>query len=215
MSRFRLLTASLLLACLPVFVAAAPPPPGATPEQVAAEAYTRMKAGDWEGAAETFDPKALASFRAMMQPILDAMLAPKASGEGAKTEAAGDMSALFLAMMFSPATSLEEIKALSDQQFLGRVMKNMTGMGGLELQSQEILGSVAEGADTVHLVARTKASAGGTSLTEMEVISLGRTPAGWRLTMSGELSGLADALNGTLGSLSGDNPPAAKADEGP
>ena len=205
MSRVHRLTATLLLACLPAFAIAAPPPPEATPEQVATEAYTRMKAGDWEGAVETFDPKALASFRGMMQPVLEAVVKPDPSKEGAKTEAAGDMSALFLAMIFAPATSMDEIKALTDAQFLGRVMKNMTGMGGVVLESQEILGTVAEGADTVHLVARTKATAEGLSMTEMEVITLVRTPAGWRLTMSGELTGLADVLNSTLGSLPGDD----------
>lgn len=201
MSRLRLLTASLLLACLPAVAFAAPPPPDATPEQVAAEAYARMKASDWGGAAETFDPKALASFRGMMQPVLEATVNPAPSTEGGKTEAAGDMSALFLAMMFSPATSMDEIRALSDAQFLGRVMKNMTSMGGMSLESQSLLGAVAEGPDTVHLVARTKANAEGLSMTHMEVITLNRTPAGWRLAMSGEIRGLAEALSSTLGSM--------------
>lgn len=206
MSRLHRLTAVLLLACVPAFAMAAPPPPEATPQQVATEAYTRMKAGDWEGAAETFDPKALASFRGMMQPVLETVMKPGASKDGAKTDEAGDLSALFIAMIFSPATSLEEVKALSDEQFLGRIMKNMTGMGEVKLESQELLGAVAEGDATVHLVARTKASAGGIAVTEMEVITLNRTAAGWRLTMSGEMSGLAEALNSTLGSLSGDMP---------
>ena len=167
MSRLHRLIAILLLASAPLFALAAPPPPDATPQQVAAEAYTRMKAGDWEGAAETFDPKALASFRGMMQPVLDAIMKPDASKDGATTGTAGDMSALFLAMIFSPATSLDEVKALSDAQFLGRVMKNMTVMGGVTLDSQEILGMVGEGDATVHLVARTKASADGLAVTEM------------------------------------------------
>lgn len=206
MSRIRHLTLTLLLACLPAVALAAPPPPDATPEQVATEAYARMKAGNWDAAAETFDPKALAAFRGMMQPILEATAKPDAAKGEAKTEAAGDLSALFLAMVFSPASSLEEIKALSDEQFLARVMKNMTGLGEVTLDSQQILGSVAEGDATVHLVARTKAVASGVALTEMEVITLTRTPAGWRLTMSGELNGLADALSSTLGAMSGDAP---------
>ena len=214
MSRIERLIAIVLLACLPAMALAAPPPPEATPQQVATEAYTRMKAGDWEGAAETFDPKALASFRAMMQPVLDSMMKPDAS-KGGETEAAGDMSALFVAMIFSPATSLDEVKALSDEQFLGRIMKNMTGMGEVKLESQEILGSVAEGDATVHLVARTKASAGGMAVTEMEVITLNRTPAGWRLAMSGEISGLAEALNSTLGAMSGEAPAEAGPGEAP
>ncbi len=215
MSRLHRLTAIVALACLPMIAVAAPPPPEATPQQVATEAYTRMKAGDWEGAAETFDPKALASFRGMMQPVLEAVMTPDASKDGATTEAAGDMSALFIAMIFSPATTLEEVAALSDAQFLGRIMKNMTVMGGVTLSSQDILGMVSEGDAIVHLVARTKASADGLTVTEMEVITLNRTPAGWRLTMSGEMSGLADALNSTLGSMSQGAPADGEAGEDP
>lgn len=194
MVRLRLLTATVLLACLPMAAFAAPPAPDATPEQVAAEAYARMKAGDWEGAAETFDPKALASFRSMMQPLMDAMTGAAPAKDDVSRRAAAAGAEMFLAILFSPATSMEEVKALSDAEYLGRVMKNATGLSGVKLDDQQILGAVAEGPDTVHLVTRTRASAEGITVTEMEVITLNRTPAGWRLAMSGEMTGLAEAL---------------------
>lgn len=204
MARLRLLTATVVLACLPMAAFAAPPAPDATPEQVAAEAYARMKAGDWEAAAETFDPKALASFRSMMQPLLDTLTgqaqAPAKDDDARRAAAAG--AEMFLAILFSPATSVEEVKALSDAEYLGRVMKNATGLSGVNLDDQQILGSVAEGPDTVHLVTRTKASAEGIAITEMEVITLNRTPAGWRLAMSGEMTGMAEALTQMMTGIS-------------
>lgn len=216
MPRFRRLTASLLLACLPAVAFAAPPPKDATPEQVATEAYARMKAGDWQGAAETFDPAALARFRAMMQPVIDAAAKPApASDDGT---VAIDTSGMVLAMLFSPATSIDEVRALSDAEFMGRVMKNMTGMGKVQLDRQTLLGAVPEGPDVVHLVARAQASADGVAMTQMEVITLNRTPDGWRLAMSGDMSGLAEALGarmdggaeGAAAPAAPDEPPAPK-----
>jgi hypothetical protein len=40
-------------------------------ELVAAESYARMRAGEWDAAAETFDPAALMQFRDMIGPIIE------------------------------------------------------------------------------------------------------------------------------------------------
>jgi hypothetical protein len=58
----------------------------------------------------------------------------------------------------------------------------------------QILGAVREG-ETVHLVTRSSAGAAGIELTQLEVISLKPYEDTWRLLLSGQIEGLAKALN--------------------
>lgn len=147
--------------------------PEMTPEQVAAESYARMRAGDWAGAAETFDPAALKQFRGMF-------------GAGG-----GETSPMLQALLgIADGKSLD---ALDDRAFFAGFLKAMMGrMGGVvALRGQEILGGVPEGGDRIHLVARTRAEAMGLTMTNMEVVTLNRTPHGWRLALSGGMEGMA------------------------
>lgn len=147
--------------------------PEMTPEQVAAESYARMRAGDWAGAAETFDPAALKQFRGMF-------------GAGG-----GETSPMLQALLgMADGKSLD---ALDDRAFFAGFLKAMMGrMGGVvALRGQEILGGVPEGGDRIHLVARTRAEAMGLTMTNMEVVTLNRTSHGWRLALSGAMEGMA------------------------
>lgn len=149
--------------------------PDMTPEQVAAEAYARMRAGDWPGAAEAFDPAALKQFRGMF-------------GAGAE---ASPMAPMLRALL-----GMEEGKSfdkLDDTAFFSGFLQSMMGrMGGMvTLGGQQILGGVPEGGDRMHLVARTSAEAMGLKMTNMEVVTLNRTPKGWRLALSGQMEGMA------------------------
>lgn len=118
--------------------------PEMTPEQVAAESYARMRAGDWAGAAETFDPAALKQFRGMF------------GAGGGETSPMAPMLQALLGM--ADGKSLD---ALDDRAFFAGFLKAMMGrMGGVvALRGQEILGGVPEGGDRIHLVARTRAEA--------------------------------------------------------
>lgn len=156
-------------------LAAAELKPDMTPEQVAAEAYARMRAGDWPGAAEAFDPAALRQFREMF--------------------GAGDASSP-MAPMLRALLGMEDgqsLDTLDDTAFFAGFLQSMMGrMGGMvALGGQEILGGVPEGRDRMHLVARTSAKAMGLTMTNMEVVTLNRTPGGWRLALSGQMEGMA------------------------
>lgn len=165
---------SCLLACAwPL--SAAELKPDMTPEQVAGEAYARMRAGDWPGAAETFDPAALKQFRGFF---------------GAQGETSP------MAPMLQALLGIEDGKSLDtldDTAFFAGFLQSMMGrMGGMvTLGGQQILGGVPEGADRMHLVARTSAEAMGLKMTNMEVVTLNRTPGGWRLALSGQMEGMA------------------------
>jgi hypothetical protein len=58
----------------------------------------------------------------------------------------------------------------------------------------EILGTVREN-ETVHVVARTGTSVKGVTIKAMEVISVKRAGAEWKLALSGDLEGMAAALS--------------------
>jgi hypothetical protein len=169
-----LLVLSLALVSLPLF--AADLTPTDSPETVLRESYRRMQANEWNAAAETFDPAALKQFREMLAPILEA-------GEGAG----------MLALFFDGQTP-ESLKAMSDQAFFSGMIANMMKTAGGTLDSQQVIGGVAEGTDRMHMVVRAKASAMGLSITQMEVVTLNKTPDGWRLALSGKMEGMAQAL---------------------
>jgi hypothetical protein len=171
----RVMAGLLLLFAGPLVAADLTPEMSA--EQVAAESYARMRAGEWESAAETFDPAALKQFRGMMAPILE-----------------GPVGEAMATMFFGEGKTGRDLAKMSDTAFFSGFMRNVSGGVGAKLQGQQILGSVPEGADRQHLVTRATAEAMGVRMTQMEVVTLNRTSQGWRLALSGELEGMAQAL---------------------
>lgn len=202
---FRPLSLSLALLCAGP-VAAAELTVDMPPEQVAREAYRRMQTADWVAAAETFDPAALKRFRELLLPVLDAVgvagkdragkdRASKKQGNDQDSASAG---ALMLWVLFAPATSVEEIKALSDREVFARIMANTMSLASAKLEGQDVIGSVAEGGDMVHVVTRNVAKVETMTMTKVEAITLHRTPQGWRLALTGDLEGLAETLQASI-----------------
>lgn len=151
--------------------------PDASPEAVLQESYRLMQASDWAAAADVFDPAALKQFREMLAPLLESD-----DGVGA------------MAMFFGDDRSAESLKSMSDQAFFAGMMASIMKTSGGTLQGQDVLGGVAEGPDRMHMVVRSKAAAMGMTITQMEVVTLNKTPQGWRLALSGQMEGMAQAL---------------------
>lgn len=200
----RRLSLSLALLCAGP-VAAAELTVDMPPEQVAREAYRRMQTADWVAAAETFDPAALKRFRELLLPVLDAVgvpgkdLAGKKQGNPQdKEQDNASAGALMLWVLFAPATSVEEIKALSDREVFARIMANTMSLASAKLEGQDVIGSVAEGSDMVHVVTRNVAKVEAMTMTKVEAITLHRTPHGWRLALTGDLEGLAETLQASI-----------------
>ncbi|MBN8212038.1 MAG: hypothetical protein J0M09_03895 [Xanthomonadales bacterium] len=171
------------------------------PEQVAREAYRRMQTADWVAAAETFDPAALKRFRELLLPVLDVVgVAGKdrADQEQDNEQDKASAGALMLWVLFAPATSVEEIKALSDREVFARIMANTMSLASAKLEGQDVIGSVAEGSDMVHVVTRNVAKVEAMTMTKVEAITLHRTPHGWRLALTGDLEGLAETLQASI-----------------
>ncbi|MBX3710854.1 MAG: hypothetical protein KF800_02685 [Lysobacter sp.] len=191
MSRIHALTLSVAALIAPGVSTAAELTPGLPPEAVLREAYARMRAGDWDAAAEAFDPAALARFRAMLEPLFSAASAP--AGEGQENR-----DAMMLMLLFAPAKSVEEVRALSDRALFARLMRGTMSLAGAELDEQAILGSVAEGKDRVHVVTRNTARMDRATVSRVEAVTLQRTAQGWRLALTGEIEGLAETLQATV-----------------
>lgn len=203
--RFLLLTLLLALlgACPALPALAAELTPDMPPEQVAREAYARMQAADWVAAAETFDPAALKRFRELLMPVLDALDAAgkgqTEKGQAGVRQAAEDPnSVLMLWVLFAPAKSIEEIRALTDREVFARIMSNTMSLASAKLEGQQVIGSVAEGGDLVHVVTRNVAEVEAMSMTKVETITLRRTDQGWRLALTGDLEGLAETLQASI-----------------
>ena len=167
------------------------------PEQVAREAYARMQAADWVGAAETFDPAALKRFRELLAPVLD-VAGGVGAGRAGRVQGTESTGALMLWVLFAPATSIEEIRALSDREVFARIMANTMSLASAELESQQVIGSVAEGTEMVHVVTRNVGKVETLSMTKVEAITLRRTELGWRLALTGDLEGLAETLQASI-----------------
>ena len=197
----RPLSLSLALLCAGP-VAAAELTVDTPPEQVAREAYRRMQTADWVAAAETFDPAALKRFRELLLPVLDTVGAAGKDSAGKKqagTEPdSASTGALMLWVLFAPATTVDEIKALSDREVFARIMANTMSLASAKLEGQDVIGSVAEGSDMVHVVTRNVAKVENMTMTKVEAITLHRTPQGWRLALTGDLEGLAETLQASI-----------------
>lgn len=193
----RPLSLSLALLCAGP-VAAAELTVDMPPEQVAREAYRRMQTADWVAAAETFDPAALKRFRELLLPVLDAVGVSGKDPPAGKKQDSASAGALMLWVLFAPATSVEEIKALSDREVFARIMANTMSLASAKLEGQDVIGSVAEGNDMVHVVTRNVAKVETMTMTKVEAITLHRTPQGWRLALTGDLEGLAETLQASI-----------------
>lgn len=79
---------------------------------------------------------------------------------------------------------------------IGAMIDEMPGlMHALHDRDDDVLGRVAEGADSAHVVYRTLARIGG-AIPEVKVMQLARTEQGWRILWSDELEVLDAALRG-------------------
>jgi len=158
-----------------------------TPEQVVQAYYTAMRAGNWTQWATLFHPQAAQRFQSMTLPVIQQM--------AAQAEQAGQ-SAEFLAP-FGVKTR-EELAKVSPQAFLAGFMSSLSAANpmmkqSLATQTAKVIGVVDEG-PMKHVVVRASMTGGGTSISKMSVVSLERDGKEWRMQLSGDIEGLAQAF---------------------
>ena len=98
-----------------------------------------------------------------------------------------------------PTADQEEVANLTDAQLFAALMRRV--LAGEEVAAElmksatvEVVGTVREGADTVHVVSRIRMTLGEASFGSLQVGSALRDGAVWRGLLSGEVTGLAAML---------------------
>ena len=175
----------LALALLAAPAAAQRTYPASTPEELILSMGEATRAGDWDGMAGLMHPSALAEVRELFMPLL-----------------ASPATAEMLPMLFGMETA-EEVANLTDAQLFAALMQRV--LAGEEVTAEllksatvEIVGTVREGADTVHVLSRIRMTYGKGSFAGLEVGSALRDGAVWRGLLSGEIAGLAAMLQQAL-----------------
>ena len=155
-------------------------PPGSA-RAVAERVLGALSRKDAAAFARDVHPEAVAGFRLNVIQVLEQSPTPEQRTQGLQ--------------FFGGARSLEEFKRVpADQVFVAymrRVFEQMSAAGNLQV-TNTLLGEVPEGGNTAHVVYRARVTAGRDSATNIAVLSLRRSPGGWKALLSGDLQ----ALNG-------------------
>ncbi|HYJ81030.1 MAG TPA: hypothetical protein VEW03_15565 [Longimicrobiaceae bacterium] len=153
------------------------------PEQVAQRYFATMRAGDWRANAALMHPQALESFKAGFVRL------------AAPSEAAGALEAVFgvrnvAELQAVPAAELYE-------RFMRKSVSESSGMQELfDTAEFQVVGHVAEGEETAHVVYRLRAVTEGMEVTRLAVITLRRHQGAWKVVLTGEVAGFPSVIAG-------------------
>jgi len=174
--KWAFLASALMMIAMPLAAAAQE-----TPEQVAERYLSTMKARNWAANAALVHPEELDSIKAAFVDV-----------------ARSDTSTAGLRALFNVSTA-RELEALSPVQVYERFVASTVGQQAemtqfLASATFKVLGHVAEG-DSVYVVYRVSATGAGGPMTQVTVMSLRRSGAGWKTRLTDELRGTIAALH--------------------
>ena len=153
-----------------------------TPESVAEAYVAAIRTNGLTAAADFIHPDELQRFKVMVAPVFADPGSPAAKG--------------LVQAVFGPQATVESVAAMDPTTFMRGFMGFLDGQlkaTNTTVGNVQILGAVREG-DTVHLVTRNSTAVAGMELTGLEVLSLKPYQETWKLLLSGEIEGLAQAL---------------------
>jgi hypothetical protein len=143
------------------------------------------RAGAWDSVASLMHPDALRSLRGLLTPVLQHPGGDEIRRQLFDVRSIAEADGLSDAAIFSRLT-----RASMGEPTLAEAMRNA---------SIDILGIVAEGADTAHVVFRLAMTVDDIPVSRMDVMTLGRYQDTWRGLLKGDVSALAAALRRSLG----------------
>lgn len=185
--RFPYLIAAVLVAALPA-VPARGQETAETPEEVAQQFVQATRDTNWSRVAALLHPAALAQFHSLFAPVLQCRT-PEA--EEARRSIFGITS------MVQAARTPDSVLAASLFRAVARQEAGFANV--LRTARLQVLGHVAEGADTVHVVSRVTVDVDSLEVGQMEVVSLAREGRTWRVLLKSDLSSLALVLRRVCG----------------
>ena len=177
-----------LLAAVATVATVAAPAAAQSPDDdaitVAGSYVDAMRTSDFDGMATLMHPESLAELREIFAPVLASNAGPD----------------IISAIGLPPP---EELSSMSDNEFFAAFMRGIvtgdsTMVEALRQAQADLLGSVPEGADTVHVVYRMRMKVEEVEVSEMGVLSLARWENTWRGLLAGDLAGLAAMFQGIV-----------------
>jgi hypothetical protein len=154
-----------------------------TPEQVARQLLGAIRDTNWVRAASLMHPSALAQFHDLFRPVLQcdnpaAVQARKeVFGVGSAVEAARMSDTALMASLLRFGTTREQ------------------GVAAMLRTAQlNVIGHVAEGVDTVHVLARISLLVESMPFSQVEVISFRRYGSTWRSMLKADISAMGTML---------------------
>jgi hypothetical protein len=151
-----------------------------TPEQTVKDYMTAFQQRGMTSVAEFIHPAELERFKSMLMPVFEN--SPEADRQQG------------LDMFFGKGTTLETLKAMPPAKFMSSFMEVVgKQLEGMKFSSFDVLGSVREG-ELVHVVTRVGVDAKGIQMTKLQVTSTKPFGKEWKLILTGELEGIANAM---------------------
>ena len=155
-----------------------------SPSDIASAYFTALGKGDWQASTALMHPDALDRFKGI--------IATATKGKDGKE---------LLQQLFQVSTQKDFDRLSNAETFrlfwssMARLQPDLVKAFGMAQQA--ILGSVAEGENIVHVVSKvTIRPEPGVSASQIDVVSLQRDGASWRVLLTGDMEGLAEELAG-------------------
>lgn len=173
---------------LPLLVAALVLAPAAlaaqeTPEQVAERYFDTFRRGDWAGTTQLMHPSALEDFKGAFVRMAE-MAGAEAEGD--------DMEGMF------GVRTTADLKALASTELYSRFMTRMGSENELQEMFRQatvqVFGHVMEGADTAHVVHRLTFEVMGSTMTQVQVMSLRKDGAQWKVLLSADIQTMVNSM---------------------
>jgi len=187
-----ILGAAPLAAQRPTPARPAPPRPSApssaqapgSPRAVAQRVLNALGNRDAAAFARDVHPQEMANFREGLLPMLRQAAAANKQAE---------------VVRFFPGTkSVADIEKLSVERFfigyLQGVFQRMEAAGNVRL-TNTVLGEVAEGDTLSHVVYRARLTQGANQRVDMAVLTLKKSPGGWKIFLPGDFTAMGRAAN--------------------
>jgi hypothetical protein len=183
------------LALFPLLLTPAGEPKPGAPEKVVLASFAAQRKLDWETYAGLMHPEGLKEFKDLLVPVL------KGAEKKGREEQAG------LLTLFQGARDLKTVLSWEPREFFLRFLKATASRSPLKANftgtTAKVLGKVPEGANRVHVVVRVTRTMGKVKLSKVEVVTVKRSGAAWKVTMPEELRGLAQTIKMTRPPLKG------------
>lgn len=158
-----------------------------TPETIVRTHFEMLKNKQWIEIAHLYDPEELSDIREMVSIIL---------------ELPDKVSAKYLDTFFGPGTTKVKVQAMTDYIFFANFLRSVMEQTDQWIQHQfkkiDILGSVKEGDNLVHIVSRMQFAIGDTTMESIKVISFKKVGNEWRILLRGEIKGLIQQIMTSL-----------------